>query len=411
MSPRCYGLCQLDVTHRLVFASVLAAVAMSFLSDGVGWHLLFWNHHVQLSLTPFVGLNTSPSEAVGAPTPVVGLNSTATGPLLTGGGLAARVGGNTRRLFMPGGAGWWWSRFRTALFGLPVIGALVWVSLVHTGLRHEAVLLSRMSHSERRARRTALVTKTMIFSCAVAAVNAPIGGGLEGASDPTLLLGLNDTSSMPPVGRLIAVAAGAGLVLMPLTLRSAFILNCLPFPFVAAIRITRLVGSFVQHRDPFFYDRQISCETQARFMSFLAMTCVCTSALIDAPTHLVAATLLFVHLAAVGFGSCRDDPLAAVLVMVYVALLVVLLQWSRRSAKAHAIQQNRTDREHKQTAEEVSNWAAPVERGSVEGGDVGAGTSQAEELQGEVEEWAKRVREVNTTRLKRDLVEKMNSFI
>ena len=371
MPPRCHGLCQLDLTHRLLLASVLAAVATSFLSDGVGWHLLFWNQHVQLSPAPARGptiASATPSGALplGAPIPFVGINNTATGPLLTGGGLAAMVGGTTRRLFTLGGAGW--SRFRTALFGLPAIGALLWVALVHTGLRHEAVLLSRMSRTERRARRTALVTKAMIFSSAVAAVNAPIeGGGLEGASDhPTLLLGLNDTSLMPPVGRLIAVAAGAGLVLLPLPLRSAFILNCLPFPFVAAIRISRLVGSFVQHRDPFFYDRQIGCKTQTRFLSFLAMSCVCSSALIGAPTHHVAATLLVVHLAAVVFGSCRDEPLAAVLVMVYIALLVVLLHWSRRSAKAHAIQQNRTDREQKQTAEEVSNWAAPVERGGGE---------------------------------------------
>ena len=219
------------------------------------------------------------------------------------------------------------------------MGAAQWFGLVHRGIQRESLLLSRMSHSQQRERRTTAATHALFV----------LGVLFSMARLPS------NTETGP-----IAFTLGVGLLLMPKSMRETFVLGCL-IAVTPLLRTFRCAIAFTNHRDLFHFDKQVSCETQSGFLAFQMFAMVSLAVLIDSSTPQIAFAAFYMVLPSNTFGACRNDVLEASACLVYTGLLVALQHWSRASAQLHTKGQIRQYRERRMAAEEVSNvrtgWA------------------------------------------------------
>ena len=355
--PRCSNQ-RFDVTYRMLVASLLVAVFTLFLSRGMGTHLLFWNEpHLRDDSDPTTtrstlstvnsSVRTTSADVPASPQPANGNRPNKDSWNADDGldGLLRLIHAIVNSIMTASGVGW-----RIAHWYTPAIGATLWVTLVDGSLRRETLLQSRMSSAQRRIRRTTLVTKLIIFAGAVSALNSP--------HSCRLFLSASVACSTTPGASVAtpAVSVGIGLLLTPMSMRATLV-SKLPLVVIALCVLRSAISSINNHGDPFYYDKQISCEEHSGFLCFLAMVSVSIYALVDAPTVQVAAAAVCVHVAA-SLGSCRNDALEASAGLVHIGVLVALQHWSRKRARGHTRLYTRRDREHQNTAAEVSNWAA-----------------------------------------------------
>ena len=358
------------MTYRMLVASLLVTVFTLFLSRGMGTHLLFWNKpQLRDDSDPTTTLSTVNSSVRTTSTDVPASSQPANGNRPNKDswngddgldGLLGLIHAIVNSIVTASGLGW-----RLAHWYTPAIGAALWVTLVDGSLRRETLLQSRMSSAQRRIRRTTLVTKLIIFAGAVSALNSPHSvSTTPGAS-----------VAMP------AFSVGIGLLLIPMSMRATLV-SKLPF-LVIVLCILRSAITFINHGDPFYYDKQISCEEHSGFLCFLAMVSVGIYTLLDAPTVQIAAAAVCVHVAA-SLGSCRNDVLEASAGLVHIGVLVALQHWSRKRARGHTRLSTRRDREHQNTAAEVSNWAAIDDESEIRDGEcyqvIGGGVEDYEEF-------------------------------
>ena len=279
-----------------------------------------------------------------------------------------------------------WHGGASVLF-LPAVGAGLWFLLVHGALQRESLLLSRLaSPSEQRARRTRVATKALVLFSVACFAFSPFSSSLlwsllslKGMPfflwlDPQQLPNYEETALASSIVYVATITAG--ILFLPASMRSTAVLHGGPVIAITS-RCVRSAVAFARHNDPFYFDKQNSCDAYVGFVCPQLFVLAGFFALVDTPTLHAAAALFSAGghgaLVSVAFGACRNDVLEVCAVLTYTAVLVALMVRSKTSVRLHVKHHRRGDRENRIVADGVSNWAAPSRTTSSTDDDDGDG--------------------------------------
>ena len=277
------------------------------------------------------------------------------------GGAASPTGANATRDSDAGGVAVL-GEDRAATLLLAPVAAFIWYALLHGRFLGQSIAESRVSPREQRSRRSRGTNLGCVLMLVLHAMYAPLAIFSAFLSSAVLSTELDFTAVYSARTAFpFIVAATIVMIYVPESMHFARPLRTLSaavpkWAYVVGIRVTRCVTAWIDTGDPLFYDKRVACHTRARFISMFMFGFIGMCAYIRMPTRTVLFTTA-VCTSGVILGSCRNDGVMVVALLLYSAVLCALQRWSRTRARAGMGVVVREERECRFEAEEISNWA------------------------------------------------------